>query len=498
MSEEERTYVYGHVFESLTVGLYPNKEEILREYIQNCYDAILEARKNGLHAKKIQVQIDGKNLFIYDDGIGMDGEAIEEYRYFGYSKKRMDSNVGFRGIGKLAGLTVADTMVVVTKKAESKYYYQYTCQASKMIQAVRAAKQKGENIPLNQLIEQYSSIQKLPEDSSNHYTTVQLYGIKDEEGTLTNVKKVITYISQVAPVDFNKIAFKYASDIEAKLKEYIPTYQTVEIEVNGVSVLKPFTDDLPFEQLRLIVVMEKKHSPIAVAWFMSHEKAKQIPPDHPRGLVFRCKGFQVGDEKLVRNRFSEGRSAIAYWFVGEIYILDPGVIPSSSRTDFEDNLSRRKLYFASEEQLIKLLNNIANQRSKESSLQKQVKNAEKIVQTTQKKLANRTIPLEAKRHTVQDLQKVKEQLISKAAQARDDVNKTQAEKIVQTINILTSSIKTGQGTFDVEKELGLKGQGKSVYTTIMREVISWFKDNSPANLDSVVEKIHKTIKKEVK
>jgi len=32
---------YGSILEVLTSGLYPNKNHVLREYVQNSYDAIL-------------------------------------------------------------------------------------------------------------------------------------------------------------------------------------------------------------------------------------------------------------------------------------------------------------------------------------------------------------------------------------------------------------------------------------------------------------------------
>ncbi len=496
MEYQSKTYVYGHVFESLTAGLYPNKQEILREYVQNAYDAIIEARLNGItDSNLIRLQVDGNNLFIHDEGIGMDKEATEEYRYFGFSRKRMESNVGFRGIGKLAGLTIAKTMVVVTKRKGSPYCYTYKCEAGKMLDAVRDAKMNADNIPLDGLIEQYSSINEASDSIDKHYTSVQLYGIVDEDGYLTDPEQIADYLGMVAPVPFNSKKFQYESKIQEKMKEYLTNYQPVVIQVNGKPVYKPFIDELPLHDLKFIEI-KGRTKPIAFCWYLTHREAKQIDASLPRGLVYRCKGFTVGNESLVRNTiFSAGRSGLAYWYAGEIHVLEPGIIPSSSRTDFEDTPLRQKFYEAATECIAKPLLASANKLSSKSAFKKEAAKADKKMREVTRKIDSKKLVKETTNKVVSELRDVKDRLLKKAASTKDPKLKQQAEEKARTIDQVTKTIKNGEGTLNIEDELRLFGDAKIVYQTIIKVASEWFSKNAPDELDSFIKAVHRAVER---
>ena len=89
---------YGFILEVLTSGLYPNKYHVLREYVQNAYDAILGLRRKTGNPSigKITIKISNPSIFIFDDGIGMDWKKINQYRYVGYSEKKKGEAAGFR------------------------------------------------------------------------------------------------------------------------------------------------------------------------------------------------------------------------------------------------------------------------------------------------------------------------------------------------------------------------------------------------------------------
>lgn len=494
--EDRKTYVYGHVFESLTAGLYPNKQEILREYVQNAYDAIVAARRRGQDdANLIRIQTDSDSLFVHDEGIGMDEEGIEEYRYFGFSRKVMDENVGFRGIGKLAGLAVAERMVVVTKRAGNSWESIYTCEARQMLEAVRKAKQKGINIPLDELIETYSSIEKRSAQEYRHYTSVQLYGIQDKDGYLTHERKVREYVSTVAPVPFDTERFRYANVIEDRLKKYLPRYLPVDIQVNGRPVFKPFNDGLPLEDLRFVEV-PGRNGPRAICWYLAHREAKQIPEDLPRGLSYRCKGFAVGDENLVRNTiFSAGRAGMVYWYAGEVHVLDEGLVPSSSRTEFEDSPSRASFYEAARENIAKPLNTQANARSQLSSFQKESTRATARIKEVNKKIDQQALAPEMKDKVVAELTELKERLISKASLVKDPEKKREASVKAKALDDVTRAVRRGEGVTDIATELNLRGEALVVYHTIMATAKSWFTTHAPDDLEPFVDAVHRALKR---
>jgi molecular chaperone HtpG len=87
--KSDEQYAYGFIMEVLTRGLYPDKLHVVREYVQNGFDAILELRKKGFGGDdtRIELKVSPPSLFIYDNGVGMDAQRMAEYRYVGYSRK---------------------------------------------------------------------------------------------------------------------------------------------------------------------------------------------------------------------------------------------------------------------------------------------------------------------------------------------------------------------------------------------------------------------------
>ena len=112
----EEEYAYGFIIEVLTSGLYPDVFHVIREYVQNSFDAIIAWRRmiGDSQAGNVQITIDAPSIFVFDDGTEMDRKKVREYRYVGYSNKSMESSVGFRGIGKLSGISIAEKLILTT------------------------------------------------------------------------------------------------------------------------------------------------------------------------------------------------------------------------------------------------------------------------------------------------------------------------------------------------------------------------------------------------
>lgn len=89
--KKEEEFAYGFIIEVLTGGLYPNKFHVIREYVQNSFDSICNWRKApGFdNDGSIKIKISGKSILIYDTGTGMDKDKISQYRYVGYSEKKI-------------------------------------------------------------------------------------------------------------------------------------------------------------------------------------------------------------------------------------------------------------------------------------------------------------------------------------------------------------------------------------------------------------------------
>lgn len=96
----------GEILPILTTGLYRNKLDTLREYIQNAIDA---------KCKKIEVVIDPDTIMVEDDGIGMTFDEARKAIKLGISEKNPTENVGFRGIGIYSAYNLCDKLDIYTR-----------------------------------------------------------------------------------------------------------------------------------------------------------------------------------------------------------------------------------------------------------------------------------------------------------------------------------------------------------------------------------------------
>ena len=109
-----------NTLESLTTGMYSDAKIIYREYIQNSVDAIDEAirlKKIKPEESFIHIFIDNKNnaISIYDNGTGIHSDkAVNNLLDIGNSSKNYYVNRGFRGIGRLAGLSYCKKLIFET------------------------------------------------------------------------------------------------------------------------------------------------------------------------------------------------------------------------------------------------------------------------------------------------------------------------------------------------------------------------------------------------
>lgn len=102
----------------VTIGerLYTESIELIRELVNNAYDA---------DATEVQVTIDDQKVRVADNGLGMDLEGLREYFTIGTPDKRLHPRspkfgrlrIGQFGIGKFATLSACERFTVLTQRA---------------------------------------------------------------------------------------------------------------------------------------------------------------------------------------------------------------------------------------------------------------------------------------------------------------------------------------------------------------------------------------------
>jgi hypothetical protein len=149
-------------------------------------------------------------------------------------------------------------------------------------------------------------------------------------------------MTRIAPAPLD-VSFPYSSKIQKELRENIPGFLSAEISLNGENLYKPFFANCSEPEFETVLFDDKKPEVLAFCWYCQNQGKGQLDPKDDAGLIFRVKNIAVGDGQLTRRMLWKTTPERSFYFFGEIHVLDPEVIPSSDRTDFEDNNARDRL-----------------------------------------------------------------------------------------------------------------------------------------------------------
>ena len=113
--------------ENLTVAMYENSFTVYREFIQNSADSIDKAIATGLLDKddayiEIHIEYNKRRIKVYDNACGISMRDFKKKMLdVADSDKDKETEKGFRGIGRLAGLGYCDKLIFHTSaKGENK------------------------------------------------------------------------------------------------------------------------------------------------------------------------------------------------------------------------------------------------------------------------------------------------------------------------------------------------------------------------------------------
>jgi len=117
----------NRMIEVLAVQIYPTPFALLRENVQNSYDAILQRRHMGQEFEaRIDVTIASERASVTDNGIGMSREGLRSHFWrAGSSSKNTEEAraagvVGTFGIGAMANFGIAEELHVETEDVHTR------------------------------------------------------------------------------------------------------------------------------------------------------------------------------------------------------------------------------------------------------------------------------------------------------------------------------------------------------------------------------------------
>jgi len=347
MGNNERPQIGKYILDSLSIGMYNHPLMMIREYIQNSVDAIDAASGESASSEfigKVDIQVDWrtKSLFISDNGSGVPADvAYSTLKDIGKSLKHVRKHRGFRGIGRLGGLGYCDKLIFRTKFRGEKHYSLSTWDCIRLRRLIT----EDDNTDIFAAIKAVTSFTQHIYDGNrqDHFFAVEMNNVKSVRDILINVPEIKAYLSQVAPVPFDAKKFSFANNIDAKLREFIPKYETYPISVNDEQVYKPYADevfvsDKHKDVVRGIDFLELRHEGqlLAYSWIAKTDMMGVIRSNMlVDGLRVRSGNIMIGDKSLMSDLFRERR--FNGYQIGEIHAVDDNLIPNSRRDDFEDN-----------------------------------------------------------------------------------------------------------------------------------------------------------------
>lgn len=342
-----------YTLESLTTGMYIEPLILFREYIQNSSDAIDEAINKGILTKeesRIDVSLDrvNKQIEIKDNGIGISkNQSFKILTDIGNSQKRFTSNKGFRGIGRLGGLSYCDTLVFETTfKGEDKKTI-LSFDSLKLNELLIPG--KYEEYGMGDVIDEITTLEFADEDIDKHYFKVILKDV-NKKLNLLNEEKVVNYIEETAPLPFDYTKFEFGKEVNDKILELdgpVDEYNVfIKTDKINKQLFKPYrkkfyadikkklTDEITGVELK-VIMDDAKDKIVALAWYGKCDLKGTIVEDSIKGLRVRKSGILIGDRFLLNGIFKEER--FNGWIIGEVIVLDKNIVPNARRDDFEKN-----------------------------------------------------------------------------------------------------------------------------------------------------------------
>ena len=377
-------FIGYQMLDVITLGMYDDPLMIYREYIQNSADSIdIAIREGKISSNKGRISIlvsgEDRSICIEDNGTGLPETLAEKVLLdLGCSQKEGTDQRGFRGIGRLGGLAYCELLRFETR-----------CSGMEDISVIEWDRKRFEDLATRierntTLVEVVKSItrtyKKKPSKwEGDHFFRVTMEDVhKFHSDKLINIRAIKQYLSQVAPVPYNKSNFSLAEKIDEYFCD-IAGYRSYEITLNGDKILRPYSDEIEIstnmkdkiQNVELFQFSGADGKPLALGWYAKTNFKASLPPRVAmRGIRVRHGNIEVGNEYFLSPFFTEGR--FATWSIGEIQVWNHNIKPNARRDGFEHSLEYER--FLEQASLLgRRLSTLCRRASSDRSLQLRVK-----------------------------------------------------------------------------------------------------------------------------
>lgn len=343
----------GFILETLTVGMYEESRNAIREYIQNGFDAIqkaiyeLKIMSPGEGRIEITLDQDHSTLIFRDNGCGIPVvHAAEVLTRVGASNKDHRRNAGFRGIGRLSGIVFCETLTFTTKAKGEAEQTTVTFDAKAMREGM--APSKGSSKSAGDLLQDtVSAYRTSGHNEDDHYLEVRLDGLDNPPKECVSVDDMLSFVSQVAPVPYSD-DFPYTKEVgDASRDSNIPIDQ-IDISVRQGNnapyfAKKPYGRTYQFESgfvplLRCEIITSDTNN--WWGWVGKKAESGAFVDSRVAGLRVRFRNIQIDSTDIFRRILKSNKPSherFQGYYVGEIFVRPGFLVPNARRDGFEEN-----------------------------------------------------------------------------------------------------------------------------------------------------------------
>jgi hypothetical protein len=460
------------VLETLTTGMYTNPLDTIREFVQNATDSILRAEGNLIPKAtgRIEVKIDpeARTFGIRDNGIGVPkADFYGRLVNIGMSNKDFETDAGFRGIGRLAGIAYCKTLYFRASASGEKTIstIEIDCEAMRrvILPSMRQVEELADVMGRNSKLVQEKST------TDEHFFEVVMEGVTDAAEDFLNWQMLESYLAQVAPVGFDAQRFFCAPtimkwvelqgisiptvtlviktpDLEREVfKSYKTHYKTRKTRAGGYDF---YIKDICFYPESLT------QDSTFWLWYGKTDLLGAIKDSKTAGLRLRKSNISIGGPERVRELFAEtaqSNSRFNGWYIGEIHIITPEAIPNARRDGFEEV----KAWPEIKEELIPFIRKRVDEarqvsRSRNRPTEKIIRAAQEVITEAEQRLETGFVS-QQQRETVLKRLGIEHERVSKAIETRQDTADAQRLKpVVQKLNE-TRQILEEEGIYTVKR-----------------------------------------------
>lgn len=349
----------GFILETLTVGMYGESRNAIREYVQNGFDSIRTAisehrlLKDGEGLIEIVMHPDGAGLTFRDNGAGLSSEnAVDVLTAIGASGKSHKSDAGFRGIGRLAGIVFSSKVTFTTRAAGEDEKTVVVFHADRMRELM--SPRRGTRLEARKVMTESVEASIVPVEVGDppHFFEVRLDGLRDAPVECTEVRALCRFVSQVGPVPYPAdFPFrKRLRDMEVRTGIPIEEVRIVVREGKGspIELRKLYGLDYEVADAGLVqlndCMLRADDDDRWWLWVGLKEASGSYEDPSVSGLRVRIKNIQIDGTDIFREIFQKAaRSNVRFpdWFVGEIFVATGALVPNARRDNFEEDTTWR-------------------------------------------------------------------------------------------------------------------------------------------------------------